>query len=376
MAQLLTDRRLRNDVGTAETDMPLHENPADPDLLWILRKLVERTCADAGLLLRCFADGSPPRILVDTSVLATSHVMTDLMRTAGTFIGGERRRAGEGARMGWCDIGLAGGTRRAFIVALPSDGREQVVAAFEYRCASRTAEAAAAAMAERLAFVLEGYFRLWRRHCADQRQIRGLTAALDLNGLAIIVLDTLGEIAFTNRAATAMLDRADGLRRRGRSVAASDLNGAMRLQVAMHHVIADVAAGTSGRRAPVLKIARPGGGRPLLCAVLPVCVAPNEPTDAAIVLYLLDPDADLARLVLPLCKLYGLSPVECRLVIALAGSATLAEAARTMRVKEQTARAYLKQVFLKTATHRQADLVGLMLTSMIHVSNDAELVAL
>lgn len=351
----------------------------DPDLDWIMTKLVERTFADAGVLARGFADGRPPAVLVATGALAADRSGAErLARYAAEFAGTDRRRAAEGvARLGWDDVVIGGLAHRALAIALPGDGRERTVAALAYSPGSPVAEKPAGAMAERLAPVLDGYFRLWRRHRADQRRLSGLTAALDLSGLGIIVLDTAAEPVFVNRSAEALLERGDGLRRAGRSIAATDLGGAMRLQVAIHHVGAELERDAAGpRRAPILELRRSGARRPLIATVLPVRPAPVEPADAAIVLYVINPDADLARLVTPVCKLYALSPVECRLVVQLAMGATLAEAAISMRVKEQTARAYLKQIFVKTGTNRQTDLVRLMLSSMVNVSSDAELITI
>ncbi|MET0293195.1 MAG: hypothetical protein ABW136_12610, partial [Steroidobacteraceae bacterium] len=45
------------------------------------------------------------------------------------------------------------------------------------------------------------------------------------------------------------------------------------------------------------------------------------------------------------------------------GGSTLAEAAEELRITPATARGYLKQVFAKTATNRQPDLIRLMLAS-------------
>ena len=78
----------------------------------------------------------------------------------------------------------------------------------------------------------------------------------------------------------------------------------------------------------------------------------------------------LTPLVEPACKLYALTPVETRLACLLARGVSLAEAAEAMHVREQTARSYLKQIFLKTETKRQAELVWLMLKSSVRTVSD------
>ncbi|MGJ3626992.1 helix-turn-helix transcriptional regulator [Sphingomonas sp. MMS24-JH45] len=65
----------------------------------------------------------------------------------------------------------------------------------------------------------------------------------------------------------------------------------------------------------------------------------------AAMLYLFDPEQDLAAVIAPACKLYGLSPEECGSPCLLADGMSLADAAQAMHVREMTARSYLKQIF-------------------------------
>lgn len=63
-------------------------------------------------------------------------------------------------------------------------------------------------------------------------------------------------------------------------------------------------------------------------------------------------------------KLFGLTPTEAYLSTLLANGFTLAEAANTMDVTENTARSYSKRIFVKTGVKRQADLVRVILKSV------------
>ena len=54
---------------------------------------------------------------------------------------------------------------------------------------------------------------------------------------------------------------------------------------------------------------------------------------------------------------FALSPAEVRLVAYLFAGASLRSSARALGIKYETARTYLKSVFEKTGTHRQAELV-------------------
>jgi len=59
---------------------------------------------------------------------------------------------------------------------------------------------------------------------------------------------------------------------------------------------------------------------------------------------------------------FGLTKAEARLALRLAGGASLASAAEAFDVKLTTIRSQLQQVFAKTGTSRQAELVALLLS--------------
>jgi DNA-binding CsgD family transcriptional regulator len=67
----------------------------------------------------------------------------------------------------------------------------------------------------------------------------------------------------------------------------------------------------------------------------------------------------------PVCRLYRLSRVETKLVSYLAQGKTLSDSSALMRIKDQTARSYMKQIFVKTSTNRQNELIVLMLSSVV-----------
>ena len=77
----------------------------------------------------------------------------------------------------------------------------------------------------------------------------------------------------------------------------------------------------------------------------------------------------MTAIVEPVCRLHGLSQSETRLTCALIGGESLGCAAKIIGVREQTARSYLKQIFVKTDTNRQAELVQLMLKSAVRLSS-------
>jgi DNA-binding CsgD family transcriptional regulator len=64
---------------------------------------------------------------------------------------------------------------------------------------------------------------------------------------------------------------------------------------------------------------------------------------------------------------FDLTPAQARLVAYLAAGASLRSCAEELGIKYETARSYLKSAFLKTGTHRQAELV----LTVFHAMSDS-----
>jgi DNA-binding CsgD family transcriptional regulator len=60
---------------------------------------------------------------------------------------------------------------------------------------------------------------------------------------------------------------------------------------------------------------------------------------------------------------FDLTPAEAQIALGIAGGKTLAAIAEARSVSVSTAREQLKSVFVKTGTHRQAELVALLVGS-------------
>ena len=97
-------------------------------------------------------------------------------------------------------------------------------------------------------------------------------------------------------------------------------------------------------------------------ALKPNANSANEKNAVAIV-YLSDAEAESVVSEEQLVELFGLTTTEAALTRQLVCGRTLAEAAQILHLSEQTARTYSKHIFAKTGTHRQAELVRLILSS-------------
>lgn len=107
----------------------------------------------------------------------------------------------------------------------------------------------------------------------------------------------------------------------------------------------------AGHGAPVLAIAIAHVRCAAACAAAPeVMVVLHCPEPH------LGPPAALLR------AAFGLSDGEIRILRALVGGNALTAVARRLRLSHETVRSHVKTIFAKTGTHRQAELVGLVLT--------------
>ncbi|NJC32926.1 DNA-binding CsgD family transcriptional regulator/PAS domain-containing protein [Sphingomonas jejuensis] len=250
------------------------------------------------------------------------------------------------------------------------DGATYLLLGAMFRRARSGSTRVVAEAEQRFQPLFAGFARLWGRDRASERRLAGYASALNHSDMGVILLDREADILFANDVATALLDSSNGIRRRRQSIGATDLSDAVKLQIAIDHVITAEADRTS--RAPIISLKRGIGKRPLILSVLAPKVASAGARDVAAILYICDPEQDLMPLMHAACRFYRLSPVETRLASTLASGATLTEAAEALHIKEQTARSYLKQVFIKTGTRRQGELIRVMLTSISRAAPKAD----
>jgi DNA-binding CsgD family transcriptional regulator len=103
-------------------------------------------------------------------------------------------------------------------------------------------------------------------------------------------------------------------------------------------------------------------GRPLQISVLPFQSNSLLFGAAPCALILLhDPDAQSASRSAILSAIYHLTPAECRLADLLHQDFDVAQAAEVLGITQGTARFMLKNVFRKTRTHRQPELIRFLL---------------
>jgi DNA-binding CsgD family transcriptional regulator len=180
---------------------------------------------------------------------------------------------------------------------------------------------------------------------------------------AVILVDSKGTVGGLNERATAIVTQADGLIiHHGvlRCRHPDDTGALHRLLVDADRRIASCAA-ESGRG---LRIRRPVGRRPLT-ALINALRDKNTLRNAGAVIAVLvnDPEHAPAFDTQMLRDWYDLTPAEARVAMLLASGLSVDEIVERLGIGANTARTHLKNIFAKTDTRRQGDLIRLLLSN-------------
>ncbi len=217
--------------------------------------------------------------------------------------------------------------------------------------------------------MLAPHLAMGLRLLAAMRRHEALADAIDRFPTGVVLLDAHGHVLLANRGAQQIFARDDGLVLDGNTLRAASASD----DVALRRAIAGaVAAAVAGRliESAILSVGRPSGSRPFPVIVGPLRPHTGEPTlaDAVAVLYVSDLESGVLRRREALRELYGLTEAETQLVELLCQGSSLDEAALARGVTMNTARSQLKQVFAKTHTSRQSELVRLVISGIASIA--------
>lgn len=212
---------------------------------------------------------------------------------------------------------------------------------------------------------LAAAFRLGSDAARERAERMLAFEALDAMPIGVIIIDRNGAVVHANRFAHAVLAGGEG-------VVVGD--GGVTLDRPGHRTrIRDLIAQIEGARGstsliePVAySLPRFRQQRSLTCVL--VCPAervgiPELADGPAAILFVGDPERPIAFDAVRISRLYGLSRAEARVAALLARGFRLEEAADSLGIAYETVRKHLKQIFIKTAVARQAELVRMLVTS-------------
>jgi DNA-binding CsgD family transcriptional regulator len=346
------------------------------DLAWILGKLVNRTGGIAGVISGHLSDDVQAVTLASEITDSEPTELTALLISRGVSAPDCQTADPDEPVVSHCLLQIRPNEqvpRRYRVLQLsfkPAIGVKVVATvAKDSRRGFRFLEEAAAV---RLYPVLSRYVRLWWLHRVERRRAHTLSVIAEMSDLGIVLLNRNGRVLFANSHARLMLQARDGLASDNEMLQATSPADQEKFAHALSHARGVNRIPRDNRSAArvsqILHLARPSGRRNMIVAVMPVGPPATDEEDTSVIVYGLDPDQDVAELLAPVCSIYGLSPAEARVVRLLITGCRITDAARVMEIQPQTARAYLKRIFAKTRTHRQADLVRIMLSSALRTT--------
>lgn len=206
------------------------------------------------------------------------------------------------------------------------------------------------------------------------RQIRdGALDLVDQWRHGCVLVSAAGKVLYANRAANGVAGSQDGL-----SLGCSGLHAAVAVEdAALHRLIHRACAGngdgirTGGR----LAVSRGSGRRPYTLQVLPLksngASFLNGPAAALVII--VDHERETHLPPAGLRELYGLTAAEAEVALRILRGHGLQYAANELGVSLLTARTHLQRGFEKTGTHRQAELVRLLIElEASHVPGEAD----
>lgn len=185
--------------------------------------------------------------------------------------------------------------------------------------------------------------------------------ALDRLTYGIFVLTGDAKVVFMNNTGAELIDAKDGL-----TIGRDGLLRADRPPVSdnLHNIVMEVSrSDDEGEVVNAISIERVKNDHPLHCVVQRFSNTGMGETTANVAVFVTDPERDLQIDPRVLAGLFGLTKAESRLLASLVHWGRLKEASDDCSLSLNTARTYLKQIFAKTDTSRQGELIQLVLLS-------------
>jgi len=202
-------------------------------------------------------------------------------------------------------------------------------------------------------------YELGLRFAANRSRAEVMREVLEMLPEPILIVDREGYPTFANQAAELLLSKRDGLTLACGVLAANSGQETRELRQLLQ---AMAGGGTEHRLVGEdMLLSRPSGAPPLIIRVAPVAYASIDGSGrtsgvALAFVRQVDP-SDVAR---RLGGYYHMTPAEAQLATLILKGWSLAAAASELRITKNTARTHMKRIYLKTATHRQVDLIRLL----------------
>jgi DNA-binding CsgD family transcriptional regulator len=188
----------------------------------------------------------------------------------------------------------------------------------------------------------------------------GIAAAVDTVQHGIAVVGAGSTVKHLNSAAQRILRSDDGLCARSGSIEATCGPD----NAELHRSIAGAVFGheCGSRSGDSFLCRRPSGKRPYVIHVLPFAPTTEDLSEARALVILIDPEQQPETPTSLLRRVYGLTNAEADVALRVLHGDGLKPISEELSLSMATIKTHLQHIFAKTYTHRQAELVRLLLT--------------
>ena len=186
-------------------------------------------------------------------------------------------------------------------------------------------------------------------------------SATEYLALGTVILDQQANIISANDAAQLIAKNNKMMSFKNATIQLSEKNKQQALKTLIQTLLHTAAPGQT-EALSLATFAEPAPG--LLLRRFPDQRQANMPAQAALIVYITDPNHHQLAPQQLVSQLFGLTPTEAKLATLLADGLSLTEAATEMNVSEGSARSYCKRIYAKTGLKRQAEVVRLVLKSV------------
>jgi DNA-binding CsgD family transcriptional regulator len=181
--------------------------------------------------------------------------------------------------------------------------------------------------------------------------------------VGVVIVDETGAVRVMNKEAQRILSEEDGL-----GVSQGILKGSVAKQNGKLHAAIEKAF-EEETLDEIISFPRLSGGRPYLVLIPGQRFSPEERPEA-VVLLVIDTEQRAKVSGDTLVRLYNLTPSETRVALMLIDGKRLDQIAEELEVAQTTVVFHLKNLFRKTDTNRQADLVRVLLSVPLRTAGD------
>jgi len=209
---------------------------------------------------------------------------------------------------------------------------------------------------------------------SDARTVDYGAAALNRLPMGVVIVDKNASVLFMNNSASEIFARNDGV-----DVGPTSVFRTSRVVETkhLHALIADAAVDLGGgedREGGAMTVSRPSYKRAFSLLVMPLPDEDMQRDHGNVAIFINDPEMHNEPPTNVLARLYGLTDAEARLLQGLIVGKKLETFAEEVGVSMNTVRSHLKQVFRKTGTNRQPELVSLVMNSSAYLASSPVLV--